>query len=99
MLQNAYTLYDSKSLAYSPPFWAGAHGQAIRLVIDLAGDNTTTVGRHPADFTLFCIGKFNDATGELLPAPNRELVTDVLPLVRRGDQPPLFPDNPSGAIT
>lgn len=83
MLVNAYTLYDSKALTYSPPFYATAHGQAVRLTMDIANDLNTTVGRHPADFTLFQIGMFNDATGTLLPASEREHITDVLPLVHR----------------
>jgi len=83
MLLNAYTLYDNKALTYSPPFYCSAHGQAVRLVMELAQDNNTTVGRHPSDFTLFCIGQFNDATGGLLPADVREHISDVLPLTPR----------------
>ncbi|QCQ84749.1 nonstructural protein [Blackfly microvirus SF02] len=80
MLLNAYTLYDNKALVYSPPFYASAHGQAVRLVMELAQDNNTTVGRHPSDFTLYCIGHFDDASGSLLPADVREHISDVLPL-------------------
>lgn len=80
MFLNAYTLYDNKSLTYSPPFYASAHGQAVRLVMELAADSSTTVGRHPMDFTVFCVGMFNDATGNLLPADVREHISDVLPL-------------------
>jgi len=80
MLLNAYTLYDVKALNYSPPFYASAHGQAVRLVMELASDTNTTVGRHPSDFTLFCIGTFDDGTGSLLSANVREHISDVLPL-------------------
>lgn len=81
MLLNAYTLYDIKALTYSPPFYSGAHGQAVRMVMEIACDQSTTVGRHPQDFTLFCIGMFNDATGGLLPAENREHIADVVTLL------------------
>lgn len=81
MISNAYSLYDSKALTYSPPFYAGAHGQAVRMVMELVSDNNNTVGRHPADFTLYCVGQFNDATGSLLPAATREHISDVLALV------------------
>jgi len=89
MLLNAYTLYDNKALTYSPPFYAAAHGQAVRLVMELAQDTNTTVGRHPSDFTLFCVGMFDDATGALLPAGVREHISDVLPLAPRR-QPDFF---------
>lgn len=81
MLTNAYTLYDNKSLTYSPPFFAVAHGAAARLVADLASDLQTSVGRHPADYVLFCIGVFDDASGRLLPNDVREHITDVTTLV------------------
>lgn len=81
MIINAYTLYDNKALTYSPPFYCTAHGAAVRMVMDLAGDSNTSVGRHPADFTLFCVGQFNDAVGCLLPFEVREHISDVLPLV------------------
>lgn len=81
MLTNAYTLYDAKALVYSPPFYCSAHGQAVRMCMELASDPSTTVGRHPADFTLYCIGQFNDALGCLLPAEVREHISDILPLV------------------
>ncbi|QCQ84725.1 nonstructural protein [Blackfly microvirus SF02] len=83
MLLNAYTLYDNKALVYSPPFFASAHGQAVRLVMEVAQDTNTTVGRHPSDFTLYCIGLFDDAAGSLLSADVREHISDVLPLAPR----------------
>lgn len=83
MLLNAYSLYDVKALTFSPPFYCSAHGQAVRMVMDLANDPNTMVGRHPEDFTLFCIGMFNDATGGLLPADNREHVSDAVALLAR----------------
>ncbi|UDN67773.1 nonstructural protein [robinz microvirus RP_112] len=81
MFLNAYTLYDCKSLIYLPPFYASAHGQAVRMVMDLARDNTTQVGRYPTDFTLYCVGQWNDATGNLLPADIREHISDVVALI------------------
>lgn len=89
MLLNAYTLYDSKALTYSPPFFTTAHGAAVRMVMDIAGDVNTSVGRHPADYTLFCVGHWNDATGTMLPFEVREHISDVLPLVPRR-QPDFF---------
>ena len=83
MIVYAYSIYDSKALTYSPPFFTVSHGAAVRMVMDLANDANTSVGRHPADYSLFCVGQFNDGLGLMLPAENRELITDCLPLVRR----------------
>lgn len=86
---HAYTIYDSKALTYSPPFFAVAHGAAIRIVQDVANDLNTNIGRHPADFTLLCIGSFDDAAGVVLAADHREHISDILPLVVRS-APSLF---------
>lgn len=87
MLLYAYTLYDAKALTYSPPFFTTAHGAAVRMVMDLAADPSTSVGRHPSDYTLYCVGQWNDATGNLLPNDVREHISDVLPLVPRTTKP------------
>lgn len=94
MLLNAYTLYDCKALTYSPPFYATAHGSAVRMVMDLAADPNTSVGRHPADYTLFCVGMWNDSTGNLLPNDVREHISDVLPLAPKPPAAPLFDPRP-----
>lgn len=78
---NAYTLHDNKAAAYSPPFYQSNHQLAIRLVRDLVIDPTTTVGRHPSDFRLYCIGQYDDTTGRLVPAETPEHVVDAAGLV------------------
>lgn len=90
MILNAYSIYDSKALSYSPPFYAVAHGQACRNVMDAAADPNTSLARHPADYQLFCVGRFDDQSGQLLPG-DREHVSDVVALAPR-PAAPLFPD-------
>lgn len=90
MILNAYSLYDAKALTYSPPFYAHQHGEAVRMVVQLAGDVGTTVGRHPADFTLYCCGGFDTTTGQLLSRDVREHISDVLALAPRAAQPDFF---------
>lgn len=87
MFLNAYSLYDVKALSYSPPFFAAAHGLATRMVMELASDHSTSVGRHPADFTLYCVGRFDTDTGQVLPASAREHIADVLTLAPRPAAP------------
>lgn len=98
MIVNAYTLYDCKALSYSPPFFAAAHGLATRMIMELANDLSTSVGRHPADFTVYCVGRFDTDSGQVLPLEVREHIADVLQLVSR--QPtPLPLDVVAGAPT
>lgn len=91
MLLNAYSVYDVKSLTYSPPFFQPAHGSAARMFSDLANDANTSVGRHPADYSLFCLGLFDDQTGKLLALDQREHIADAVSFVQK-QQPFNFPD-------
>lgn len=63
MLLNMFTIYDSKTETYSPPFFMRTTGEAVRTFQDLSVDKDTSIGRYPADFTLFEVGTFDDKTG------------------------------------
>lgn len=67
MMLRAFSLLDVKVSAFATPFFMAHVGHAIRACSELGADLTTTVGRHPADFHLYEIGAFNDATGQLVP--------------------------------
>lgn len=98
MKLNAYTLYDIKSETYSPPFWAVSHGAATRIIMDVAADPNTTVGRHPVDFTLICIGTFDDGIGLLQPFEAKQHVADVATLAPKPEPLPLFPTGVHGPV-
>lgn len=59
----AYSVYDSKAEAYLRPFFAPSRGLAIRSFADVVNDKTHEVNKHAADYTLFEIGDFDEATG------------------------------------
>lgn len=98
MIHKAYTIYDRKSLIYSPPFFCVADGAAVRMFQDLVGDTGTQVGRHPGDFVLFRCGGYDDSSGQLLPVPALEHVVDALALVPRATPLPFDPQ-PSAATS
>ncbi|QCQ84790.1 nonstructural protein [Blackfly microvirus SF02] len=100
MLLNAYSLYDQKALTYSPPFYCAAHGQAVRMVMELVSDPSTICGRHPADFSLLCVGQFDDTAGLLLPTQHREHIADAVSLSPKR-QPDFFANPPvtNGEVT
>lgn len=82
----AFTLLDMKTGHFNTPFFMTHPGQAIRAIIDLGQDPSTTIGRHPADFVLCQLGGFDDQTGafdqvvpqqlgtvaSFLPTPNQQ---------------------------
>lgn len=81
MIQKVYSVHDNKALLWMQPFFALAHGQAIRAFSDEANTRNSAMNRHPTDYTLFCIGEYDDQTGALmskLPPENLGLAADYL---------------------
>lgn len=60
-----FTIRDGACEAFMRPFFAQAAGAAIREFADLANNPEHPVGQHPEDYTLFEIGWFDEATGEI----------------------------------
>lgn len=90
MMLSAYSIFDNKALVYHPPFFAPTDGSAVRSLSDLVSDTNTNVGRHPADFVLYCIGHYDDNKGQLIPAVPLIHVVDAIALVKN-QQTHLFP--------
>lgn len=63
MLHEVYSIRDSKTEVFSPPFLQKARGEAERSFNQLANDPQTFVGRYPEDYDLYYMGQFNDNSG------------------------------------
>lgn len=72
MITKIFTVFDSKAEVYLVPFFYNTRGEAIRSFKDTVNDRSHPMGRHPADFTLFEIGHYDNETGicEAIPAFN-----------------------------
>lgn len=77
----AYSVYDLKALIFHPPFFMPTDGAALRAFTDTANDLNTSIGRHPADFVLFCVGEYDDQTGWFEGLTPRRHVADATALV------------------
>lgn len=96
MILNAYSIFDRKALQYHPPFFASTDGAAIRSVGDLVSDLNTNVGRHPADYVLFLVGRYDDSNGSFLPLSPLAHVVDAVALVPAAPSGPLFRTDAAG---
>lgn len=56
-------MYDSAVKAYMQPIFADSTGGLIRELTDLLKNNEHAFAKHPEDYTLFKIGKYNQQTG------------------------------------
>jgi hypothetical protein len=86
MIVKAYSFLDQKLGLFSMPFFCHMEGQAVRTASELAADTSTTIGRHPEDFSLYLVGEFNDNTG-ILTVVGPTAITNIvslLPKIQRG---------------
>ena len=85
---NIFCVHDAKAQAYITPFYLPQPGQATRAFADAANDQNHQFGRHPEDYTLFHLGKFDETNCvyNLFPTPQ--------PLGKAIDF--LYPRSPSG---
>ena len=81
MKQKIYSTFDQASGIYQRPFVAHTHGEVTRSFQDIACDADHEIGKHPEDYTLYCLGEFNDGTGEITGYLTPEKVATALELV------------------
>lgn len=81
MIYEMYTLYDCKTLVHGTPFCQHNDATAIRgLKDEIKRNPETQYAKHPGDFKLYNVGKFNDAVGlqEAVDPPRFVLSLDSL---------------------
>ena len=71
MLQKIFAIYDSKAESFTNPVYLNSTGLAVRTFSDSVQDPESQFAKHPADYTLFELGTYDDNTAEfkLLPTP------------------------------
>lgn len=74
MILRAFSLLDTKVGSFSTPFFYVHEGYALRTVSELVQDMSTSVGRHPFDYTLYEVGEFDDQLGMFNPVAPRAIV-------------------------
>ncbi|WNK14039.1 MAG: nonstructural protein [Microvirus sp.] len=82
---NVYSIFDHKAGIYSQPFYAINADVAARMFADLANDKSTSIGKHPADFTLTGLGVFDDGLGRFDNFDHPEHLMNAVQLVERAN--------------
>ena len=73
MIKQVYSVFDSCSGVYSPPMAYINEGEAKRDFTDACNQSESKLAMHPEHFSLYWLGSFDDARGELKPG-NRKCV-------------------------
>mgnify|MGYP000559693749 CR=1 FL=1 len=61
----ACSIHDVKAEAWMTPMFFQSSAQAVRSFGDAVRDGTSEFGKHPEDYNLFCVGEFDQDTGEV----------------------------------
>lgn len=64
MIKKVFTVYDTAAEMYLQPFYELTVGQASRAFTDACNTDNHSFNLHPADFALFELGTYDDATGQ-----------------------------------
>lgn len=62
MRQEIFCIHDHKAAAYLPPFFLHNIPMAQRVFTDCVNSKDHQFGAHPADYTLFHLGSYDDET-------------------------------------
>jgi hypothetical protein len=78
MMQKVFSVLDTKLATFGRPWFHMTDASAIREFSDAVNDGSNVQNqwyRHPEDFSLYCVGSFDDQSGELIPCLPLSLVT------------------------
>lgn len=59
-----FSVYDQKAQAFMPPFYVPRPEMAMRSFQECANDPAHQFFRSPADYTLYCLGTFDDDSAQ-----------------------------------
>lgn len=65
MKSKIFVIFDNAAEAYLSPFVVATEGQAMREFRICANHPEHSIAKSPADYTLFCIGEFDDSTANI----------------------------------
>ena len=62
-----YAVLDNASGVYDGPVPCNGDGVALRNFINMARNPESPIGKNPECFSIWRVGEYNDATGEVTP--------------------------------
>lgn len=68
-----YSIRDSATDVYAPPFVSHNNNTAMRSFGDLANDPQSSIKKHPSDYALIRVGTWDDDEGRVTPEEHTTL--------------------------
>lgn len=73
MISKVFTIFDTKAGYYLTPFFALNAGMALRSFEDMVNNDQTTLFLHPEDYSLICLGEYDDSVGVIVTSDHANL--------------------------
>lgn len=104
MKTKVFAVFDHAVLAYMTPFNLRSVGEAMRGWIEVVNDPKSAFFRTPEDYTLFCIGEYDDVDGRYTQSAVHKVVSTAIAVKKNrhggldevGDEAPVQPSSESG---
>lgn len=77
-----FAIFDKKAVAYQQPFYYLQKGQALRAFEDAVNDPQTAFNKHPEDYSLFQLGKFDDTSG-IINSDKPQFIEEALNVLKK----------------
>jgi hypothetical protein len=77
MVKGLYALFDKKADLYSDPKPAITDAVFVRLVQDMLREGNNQIANHPEDFSIVCVGEWNENSGNLTHYEKPRMVSQV----------------------
>lgn len=80
-----FSIFDEKAQAYNSPQYLQHKGEAIRMLQTTMDNKDSMLSKYPQDFSLYCIGDYDDNLGKISGKIEPELVIRATELLATKD--------------
>lgn len=80
MKLKAYSVFDEKADVWTQPFFQLNEATAQRVMANAVNSEGHNFNMNPEDYSLYCVGEWNDDTGVFTPLKEKKL--DLITLVK-----------------
>lgn len=78
-----FCIYDKKASSHMQPFYFHNKAEALRALADNLQDKNSLIAKHPADFSIWQIGEFNEQTGVITAFAKAEFLEECTNCVQK----------------
>lgn len=78
-----FTIYDKKMQIHQHPFMAVNRATMMRTLSDSLARNDNMMSRFPSDYEVYLLGEYDELSGKMSPATEREFICNLEELVER----------------